>query len=62
VTTGDRDELRQQIDDLTALKHAMRHRQTLERFSPQWHEAVRLEEGLMARIRAWSHPIGRNHD
>lgn len=56
------EELQQQIADLSALKDAMRHRQTLKRFSPEWHEALRLEEGLMARIRGWSHPIGRDRE
>ena len=62
ATNDARDELRQQIDDLTALKGAMHHRNTLTRFSPEWHEAVRLEEALISRIRAWSHPISRDQE
>jgi hypothetical protein len=54
----DRDELSRQIDDLTELKNAMLHRHTLKRFSPEWREALTREEGLIERIRAWSHPTG----
>jgi hypothetical protein len=54
-------ELRRQIADLAALKNALHHRQMLERGSPEWIAALKLEERLIGRIRAWTRPIHRKH-
>jgi hypothetical protein len=47
------DPLEQQAADLRALKVTSEFRQTLTRGSPEWREALRDEDGLIARLLAW---------
>jgi hypothetical protein len=47
------DRLEQEVADLRALKVTSEFRQTLPRGSPEWREALRDEDGLIARLLAW---------
>ena len=46
----------QQMADLAELKAAMRRREMLHRGTPEWDEAVAVEERVIARIRNWVQP------
>ena len=47
------DQLEQQAADLRALKVTSELRQTLRRGSREWLQALREEDGLIARVVAW---------
>jgi len=49
----------QQMADLAELKAAMRRREMLHRGTPEWDEAVAVEERVIARIRNWVQPRHR---
>lgn len=50
VDDSDRDELRGYVADVAELTAAMHRRQNLGRDSPEWKEALEVEERLIARI------------
>ena len=51
---SEQDELRQYVADLADLTAAMQQRQNLARDTPEWREAVEIEERLIARIQRWA--------
>ena len=51
---SDRDKLRQYVADLAELTAAMQRRQSLVRDTPEWKEAVEVEQRLIARIQGWA--------
>jgi hypothetical protein len=58
---GDDDrDLRQKAADLTELTAAKRRREKLRRDSEEWKEAVKIEEGLIARIQNWATRLRRS--
>jgi hypothetical protein len=44
-----------QFADLAGLKAAKRRREQLRRGTPEWHDAIIVEEGIIDRIRRWAH-------
>jgi hypothetical protein len=44
-----------QLADLADLKAAKRRRELLRRGTPEWEDAINVEEGLIDRIRRWAH-------
>ena len=48
------DELRRYVADLAELTAATRRRKSVPLDSQEWHEAVEVEERLIARIQGWA--------
>jgi hypothetical protein len=43
-----------QLADLADLKAAKQRREQLRRGTPEWQDAIKVEEGIIDRIRRWA--------
>jgi len=44
-----------QLADLADLKAAKHRREQLRRGTPEWQDAINVEDGIIDRIRRWAH-------